>query len=274
MFSPDIVESDAFLEMPSSSQALYFHLGMYADDDGFVNPKKIMRMMSASDDDLKVLSAKRFVLPFENGVVVIKHWRINNLIRKDWYKETQYLEQKSKLRIKENGAYTDSVNEPLTKPTHRLGKVRLGKVRLGTTTPASPESKKKKEPTNVQEIVNYFFELKGWNDKPKEFYQKNKILYGRFVKPSSQILELCDQNVSYAKDRVNRIFLWADSNSLDWSLETVIKKFLDIDKLREREKKPTWQGNPMYKRGGRMFVIMPNGEHKEFTNKHSEIVYA
>lgn len=116
MFSPDIVESDAFLEMPSSTQSLYFHLGMYADDDGFVNPKKIMRMLGTGDDDLKVLIAKRFLLPFKSGVVVVKHWRINNLIRKDWYRPTQYIDEKKRLEIKENGAYTEKdkfVNESL-----------------------------------------------------------------------------------------------------------------------------------------------------------------
>ncbi len=128
MFSPDIVESDAFLDMPSSSQALYFHLGMNADDDGFVNPKRVMRMVGVSDDDLKVLIGKRFVLIFENGVIVIKHWKINNLVRKDWYKETQYIEQKKQLKIKENGAYTELVNEMLTVRQHRLGKVRLGNI--------------------------------------------------------------------------------------------------------------------------------------------------
>src|SRR3990167_1792929 len=107
MFSPDIVGSDAFFEMPTSSQALYFHLGMYADDDGFVNPKKIMRMMSAGDDDLKVLITKRFVLPFESGVIVIKHWLIHNLIRSDLYKETSYKKEKALLGLNDNGAYTE-----------------------------------------------------------------------------------------------------------------------------------------------------------------------
>ena len=128
MFSDKIVESDAFLDMPISTQALYFHLGMEADDDGFVNPKKVMRIIGASDDDLKVLASKRFVLPFENGVVVIKHWLINNMVRKDFYKETVYLEQKQQLRIKENKSYTENVNKMLTEPTHRIGKDRIGKV--------------------------------------------------------------------------------------------------------------------------------------------------
>lgn len=155
MFSPDIVESDAFLEMPTSSQALYFHLGMYADDDGFVNPKKIMRMMGAGDDDLKVLATKRFVLPFDNGVVVIKHWRINNLIRKDWYRETQYLEQKSQLKIKENGAYTELVNGSLTVRSRRLGKDSIGKVRIGKDINTADS----KESDDIGFIIDLFKEV-------------------------------------------------------------------------------------------------------------------
>ena len=108
MFAKTIVDSDMFLDMPLSTQALYFHLSMRADDDGFINnPKKIQRMIGASDDDLKVLVMKRFILPFDSGVVVIKHWRIHNYIRNDRYKETIYQDEKSKLFLKENGAYTD-----------------------------------------------------------------------------------------------------------------------------------------------------------------------
>jgi hypothetical protein len=111
MFSMDIADSDAFLEMPLSSQALYFHLSMRADDDGFVkNPKKTQRIIGASDDDLKILIAKRFILPFDSGIVVIKHWKINNTIRSDRYKPTTYIEEKSMLVVKENGAYTEAKN--------------------------------------------------------------------------------------------------------------------------------------------------------------------
>jgi hypothetical protein len=108
MFTMKIVDSDAFLEMPMSTQALYFHLNMRADDDGFVNnPKRIQRMVGASDDDLKMLLARRFILGFENGIVVIKHWRMHNLLRKDRYNPTQYIEEKSMLAVKEDGAYTE-----------------------------------------------------------------------------------------------------------------------------------------------------------------------
>ena len=112
MFSLQIVDSDAFLDMPASTQNLYFHLSMRADDDGFVNnPKKIIRMIGASEDDLKVLVMKRFVLGFPNkGVIVIKHWRINNYLRKDRYHPTQYQEELATLGIKDNGSYTDNLD--------------------------------------------------------------------------------------------------------------------------------------------------------------------
>lgn len=108
MFTKKIVDSDAFLDMPLSTQCLYFHLNMRADDDGFVNnPKKIQRMVGASEDDLKLLIAKRFVLVFENGVIVIKHWRMHNTLRKDRYNPTQYQEQMQELMLKDNGSYTE-----------------------------------------------------------------------------------------------------------------------------------------------------------------------
>lgn len=107
MFSMTIIDSDAFLEMPLSTQALYFHLCMRADDDGFVNnAKRIQRMVNCSEDDLKVLIAKRFIIPFESGVVVIKHWKIHNYIQSDRYRPTTYTEERAMLGLKENKAYT------------------------------------------------------------------------------------------------------------------------------------------------------------------------
>nr|WP_155268547.1 DnaD domain protein [Clostridium beijerinckii] len=107
MFSKTIIDSDAFLDMPLSTQTLYFHLSMRADDDGFINnPRKIQRMIGCGEDDLKLLIAKKFVIIFESGVIVIKHWKIHNYIQKDRYKETVYREEKSMLSLKENKAYT------------------------------------------------------------------------------------------------------------------------------------------------------------------------
>ncbi len=107
MFSPQITESDAFIEMSLSSQALYFHLCMNADDDGFVkNPKSIQRLVGGKDKDFKTLIDKRFILCFPSGVIVIKHWRMHNLLRKDRYKETVYIEEKATLFLKPDGGYT------------------------------------------------------------------------------------------------------------------------------------------------------------------------
>ncbi len=108
MFTQKIIDSDPFLDMPLSTQALYFHLNMRADDDGFINnPKKISRMIGSTEDDLKLLLAKRFVIGFESGVIVIKHWRMHNTLRKDRYNPTQYQEELKSLDVKHNNAYTE-----------------------------------------------------------------------------------------------------------------------------------------------------------------------
>lgn len=125
MFAKTIIDSDAFLDMPMSTQCLYFHLAMRADDDGFLNnPKKIQRMVGASDDDLNILLVKRFLIRFETGVVVIKHWKIHNYIQKDRYKPTVYQEEKALLTEKENGVYTECIQSVYTgKDSIEKGKV-------------------------------------------------------------------------------------------------------------------------------------------------------
>ena len=127
MFSKQIIDSDAFLNMPLSSQVLYFHLAMRADDDGFVNnPQKITRMVGASPDDFNIIVAKKFILTFDNGVIVIKHWLMHNYIRSDRYKPTTYIEEKKSLNIKQDKSYTRStVGIPSDIPLVSTGKVRL-----------------------------------------------------------------------------------------------------------------------------------------------------
>ena len=161
MFSMTIIDTDAFLEMPDSSQVLYFHLAMRADDDGFISsPKRIARMIGASDDDLKLLVMKEFIIPFESGVCVIRHWRLHNYIRKDRYTPTFHKFEKSLIGLTENDSYTVNPNEiverlpdekkdekktgderlPSGRPTvdqasyQRLPQDRLGKDRLGKET--------------------------------------------------------------------------------------------------------------------------------------------
>lgn len=155
MFAKTIIDSDAFIDMPVTARLLYYDLAMRADDDGFVNsPKKIMRMIGASQDDLSILILRKFIIPFESGVVVIKHWRIHNYIQKDRYHPSKYEDEKAMLSVQENGAYTlNDVSEvgttciqPVSKTDTqvRLGKVRLGKDRLDIISADKSADKKPK----------------------------------------------------------------------------------------------------------------------------------
>lgn len=131
MFAKTIVTSDAFLDMPATARCLYFTLCMFADDDGFVNnPRSVMRQCGAHDDDMKILIAKNFVLLFETGVIVIKHWRIHNYIQKDRYHPTKYQEEMSMLTENKNGGY--SLDTSCVQSVSKMDtEVRLGKVSKG-----------------------------------------------------------------------------------------------------------------------------------------------
>ena len=175
MFAKTIIDSDAFLDMSVTARLLYYDLSMRADDDGFVNsPKKIMRMVGASEDDLRMLAMRKFIIPFDNGVVVIKHWRIHNYIRTDRYNETTYSEQKELLEFDENGAYRLIEKQRLTDGIpmvdQRLTPVRLGKDRLdknirGFTPPSIDEVSayctERNNGIDPQHFVD-FYEAKGW----------------------------------------------------------------------------------------------------------------
>ena len=116
MIDKNLIESDAFLDMPISSQNLYFHLLLQADDDGFVDaPNKVMRMIGASKDDLRVLSVKKYIIAFDNGIIVIRHWNIHNHIRKDRYIPTIHIVEKRQIS-QANGIYSNVTaieNDPL-----------------------------------------------------------------------------------------------------------------------------------------------------------------
>lgn len=177
MFSKVITDTDTFLEMPLSTQALYFHLAMHADDEGFVSsPKRIMRETKASEDDFKLLIVKRFILTFDSGIVVIKHWKIHNLIQKDRFKETTYLEEKATLTLDRKNAYVErletkciqSVNEVL--PQVSIGKVSIGKDSIKEDAPQSvaASNTRFKKPT-IEEIAAYCAERKN-NVDPQAFF--------------------------------------------------------------------------------------------------------
>lgn len=128
MFAKTIVLSDAFLDMPLGARCLYMTMGMLADDDGFVNsPKAIIRQTGATEDDMKILIAKKFIIPFDSGVIVIKHWRINNYLQNDRTKPTVYQEEKALLTVDEKGSYSRNVYTD----TVYIGKDSIGKNSIG-----------------------------------------------------------------------------------------------------------------------------------------------
>ena len=190
MFSKKITDTDKFLDMPASTQNLYFHLNMHADDDGFLgNAKTVKRMVGASDDDLKLLVTKQFLIPFDDGVVVIKDWRIHNYIRSDRYRSTIYIDHKSSLQINENQQYeliseqpkevgmTDGIpngnQDGYQMDTQvRLGKVRLGKGRLeldSTRQDKTQESQPEADHISlevVKEVIDYLNQKAGTKYRP------------------------------------------------------------------------------------------------------------
>ena len=161
MFAKTIIDSDAFLEMPMSARLLYYDLAMRADDDGFINsPRKIMKFVGATNDDMNILIARKFIIPFDNGVVVIKHWRIHNYIRKDTYNETSYKEQKALLELDENKAYRLSNGFPVdgTLTQVRIGKDSIGKDSINNNIKeVSKDTSEKKifTPPSVEEVQEY-----------------------------------------------------------------------------------------------------------------------
>ena len=192
MFAKRIIDSDAFLDMPLSTQSLYFHLSMRADDEGFINnPKRIQRMIGASDDDCKLLIAKGFILVFETGVIVIKHWKIHNYIQKDRFKPTICSEEKKEIVTEEDGTYTQCTRNGYDSDTQvRIGKVRIGKVNsieppkgVEKIPPDMEESKPLKRFTapTIEEVKEYCSERKNGVDAERfvNYYTANGWKVGK-----------------------------------------------------------------------------------------------
>lgn len=181
MFSSNVIDSDAFLDMSPIARLLYYDMGMRADDDGFIDsPKKIMRIIGASDSDLKELIDNGFVLRFDSGVIVIRHWYVNNRVRRDTYHETIYTEEKSRLFMEKNNVYqlrNDSVTDTLQTRDEigsqirggedRIDKDRLGKDRLGEGCACVREESSEIQadcltpPSNEEDVFVYFPTSKG-----------------------------------------------------------------------------------------------------------------
>ncbi len=213
MFAKTIIDSDAFLDMPVSAQLLYFHLSMRADDDGFINsPKSIMRLCGAKDDDLKLLFVKKFVIPFESGVVVIKHWKIHNYIRTDRYKETTYQREKSQLSVSENGSYTlgipsdnqmDTVGIPSDNQMDTqvrlgkdsLGKVSEGKVRKGKKESGDAFSEFASGNDDLLKTLRDFEKMRKEIDKPMSDRAKSMLLTKLQTFPRSEWIPILEQSI-------------------------------------------------------------------------------
>ena len=192
MFTKKITESDAFLDMPSSTQMLYFHFSMNADDDGFVNnPKKIQKMCGASDDDFKLLIVKSFIILFDSGIIVIKHWKMHNYIQADRYRPTDYVEEKSMLGIKSNKAYTLDVSKMDTECIQNgyIGKDSIGKVSIDKNSidkdskveSVRGEKAKRFYPPTLDEVKQYCEERKNNIDPMAfiDFYSSKGWMIGK-----------------------------------------------------------------------------------------------
>lgn len=152
MFAKTIIDSDTFIDMPATARLLYYDLSMRADDDGFVNsPKKIVRMTGASTDDLNLLAIKKFIIPFESGVVVIRHWKIHNYIRNDRYKPTVYQMEKNMLIEDENKEYDLLLTDGIPMVDKRDTQVRLGEDSIGKDSIGESEDKKDNPPAPVSD---------------------------------------------------------------------------------------------------------------------------
>lgn len=240
MFSMDIVGSDAFLDMGVSARELYFQLGMYADDDGFITPKRIMRMIGSTEDDLRVLLAKRFILDTGNGVIVIKHWKANNYIQKDRYQKTRYIENLQHVEVKENGDYTEKTsNSPLldTECIQDVNfsdtQVRLGKVRLG--------NKETNVSDEMQSIYALFIKSFKKNENTYKLSPARKAkLKVRLNDAGKEMIEKAIINVS------NSPFHMGD-NDRGWTadLDFIIRSYEQVEKLAAMNNKSSVEGkNP------------------------------
>lgn len=176
MFAKTIVDSDTFLEMPISARLLYYDLGMRADDDGFVDsPKKIMRMIGATNDDMNILITRKFIIPFDSGIVVIRHWRINNYLRSDRYTESIHLDEKSILAMDDNKSYltqNEAISRgiPLGIPVVGTEKKRIEEKRKDNNS----SNEKKKHQIEVENLFDSLWKIYVRKEGKSQVNQKSK----------------------------------------------------------------------------------------------------
>lgn len=188
MFDIEVVDTDLFLDMPQTTQNLYFHFGMRADDDGFVSkPKKIIRLIGANEDDLKILITKQFVIPFKSGIIVIRHWKLNNYLRKDRYIETIYKEEKDMLIEDENGVYNlgiPNVNQMSTNGVPSIEKNSIDKKNNICPSNEGQPSKEDKLLSDFEQIWNIYPRKEGKNSAFSHYksWIKGKKYAGKTIK--------------------------------------------------------------------------------------------
>lgn len=215
MFDKTITNADEFIEMPISSQVLYFHLSMNADDDGFINNwKGIMRMIGTKEDDLKVLIAKQFIIPFDSGVIVIKHWRINNFLRKDRHVNTKFQKELSMLDTNDSQEYVW-----LTSGQPSIDKKRIDKNRLyskGFTKPTLEEVKnyceERNNGINPEHFIDFYEsknwmigknKMKDWKAAIRTWESRNKKEVPNWFNKTNQMEELTEEEKKEMDDLLN-----------------------------------------------------------------------
>ena len=196
MFAKTIIDSDNFLEMPMSAQALYFHLGMRADDDGFVNsPRRIQRDVGASADDLKLLIAKQFIIPFDSGVIVIRHWKIHNYIQKDRYKPTIYVAEKDTLKLTQNGTYTECIQDVSSLDTQDRVSIDKSKIRDRDIMSGKPDETDTKDSYSSarKEIIDYLNSVLGthytYSSKANNGHINSRLREGHTVEEFKRVID-------------------------------------------------------------------------------------
>lgn len=196
MFAKSLIDSDIFLDLPISTQNLYFHLCMRADDDGFVgNPKRIQSLIGVSDIDYKLLLAQKFILEFESGVIVITHWKMHNYIRKDRYTPTIYIEEKRLIAENARKEYVFSIGVPLVDQRLSIGQPSLGQVRLGKYNDRLDINNKINILNNAREKILKELKIVIADSKLEELYQK-MLMY--------QVENPVEYIVTIVKNEVNK----------------------------------------------------------------------
>lgn len=222
MICGEVLDTDDFKCLPLTTQALYFHLNLVADDDGFIGGiKTTAKSIGASPKDIKLLLEKRFLLGFDDGVVVIKHWRIHNAIKKDRYTPTRYTEHMARLAIKKNGAYTEA-NKPNADSVTEDRCVQNG---------AEMETKWSQDGNKMEEVGSV---------------GKNRLDKVRLSKDSNYIYITADRAISFLNSTCKKNYLVSSKENLEFIKNRIADGFtLDDFKKVITKKAAEWMGTEM-----------------------------